>query len=472
MLHAATSEVKRKASGVNSLPAVAEGLAAPTIRRSPFSALQSAYGNQAVLRFLKSPSQSQTASGPGTGVLQRKCACGGGGERECSECKKKEESVLQRSASAGARAVSGVPPIVHEVLRSPGQPLDRGTRAFMEERFGHDFGGVRAHTDATAAKSARAVSALAYTVGNDVVFAHGRYQPATSEGRRLVAHELAHVIQQRSAVQRSRSGLTVSPEDSVLERQADHAADAALRSDGGPITFHGASSSLQREVDDENGGGGDQGGGQTDQTDASTSSDESSDYRELTDEEAASIVIYGQAATTPDGNSLGPTDHAHRGCLGNNFFFSGRVAANSTSAARAHSVVTAHLGQPPKDAANCSCGCGLFRQFIRGFFRLGTPTSAKQFNIVSCGNPLTLSENSFTEEFVNCVTGGVPIGPGCSRTQNDFPGAAGISEGTFVQVHLVLRYQMWDQCRGQSLGVADHVLDIKGSRSPRTITFT
>jgi hypothetical protein len=471
MLHAVTSEAKWKASGVNSLPAVAEGFGAPVVRRSPFSALQSAYGNQAVLRFLTSSSKSQIAGGSANGVLQRKCACAGGGEGECAECKKKEESVLQRSASARARAGAGVPPIVHEVLRSPGQPLDRGTREFMESRFGHDFGGVRAHTDTTAARSARAVDALAYTVGNDVVFAHGRYQPATSEGRRLVAHELAHVIQQGSVVQPSRSSLTISAEDSALERQADHAADSALRSDGGPITFHGASSSLQREADDEDGGGIDQ-GGQADQTDATTSSDESSDYRELSDEEAASIVIFGQAATTPDGNSLGPTDRAHRGCLGNNFFFSGGVAANSTTAARVHSVVTAHLGQPPKDAANCSCGCGLFRQFIRGFFRLGSPTSAKQFNIVSCGNPLTLSENSFTEEFVNCITAGVPIGPGCSRTQNDFPGAAGISEGTFVQVHLVLRYQMWDQCRGQSLGVADHVLDIKGSRSPRTITFT
>jgi hypothetical protein len=82
------------------------------------------------------------------------------------------------------------------VLRSSGQPLDPATRAFMEPRFGHDFSAVRVHTDARAAESARAVNALAYTVGRDVTFGPGQYAPATSAGRRLIAHELAHVVQQ------------------------------------------------------------------------------------------------------------------------------------------------------------------------------------------------------------------------------------------------------------------------------------
>ncbi len=75
---------------------------------------------------------------------------------------------MQRAAVSDA-PVNSVPPIVHEVLSSPGQSLDTGTRAFMEPRFGHDFSGVRVHTDAGAAESARAVNALAYTVGQDVV---------------------------------------------------------------------------------------------------------------------------------------------------------------------------------------------------------------------------------------------------------------------------------------------------------------
>jgi hypothetical protein len=91
------------------------------------------------------------------------------------------------------------PPIVHDVLASPGRPLDGQARAFMEPRFGADFGGVRVHTDARAAESARAVDAVAYTVGSDVVFGAGEYRPGTAAGDRLIAHELAHVVQQGGA---------------------------------------------------------------------------------------------------------------------------------------------------------------------------------------------------------------------------------------------------------------------------------
>jgi hypothetical protein len=90
-----------------------------------------------------------------------------------------------------------VPPIVHEALASAGRPLDPSARAFMEPRFGHDFSRVRVHTDHTAARSAEAVAARAYTVGSHMVFGAGRYAPASQEGRRLIAHELTHVLQQQ-----------------------------------------------------------------------------------------------------------------------------------------------------------------------------------------------------------------------------------------------------------------------------------
>jgi hypothetical protein len=90
-----------------------------------------------------------------------------------------------------------IPPIVHEVLRSPGQPLDPAMHAFMEPRFSADFSQVRIHTDTRAAESAHAVNALAYTVGHDVVFGANNYAPSSHNGRRLLAHELAHTIQQR-----------------------------------------------------------------------------------------------------------------------------------------------------------------------------------------------------------------------------------------------------------------------------------
>jgi hypothetical protein len=85
---------------------------------------------------------------------------------------------------------------VHKTIRAPGQSLDASTRGFMEARFGHDFSGVRVHTDGEAAESAKAVRAHAYTVGQNIVFADGRYAPGTDAGKQLIAHELAHVVQQ------------------------------------------------------------------------------------------------------------------------------------------------------------------------------------------------------------------------------------------------------------------------------------
>jgi hypothetical protein len=128
--------------------------------------------------------------------LQRKCVCGRseGPEGECEECKKKE-MLLQRRATSELAHVA-VPPLVYEVLRSPGQPLDAEVRSFFERRFGHDFADIRIHTDDRAADSALATKALAYTVGSNIVFARGTYAPETGAGKRLLAHELAHSVQQ------------------------------------------------------------------------------------------------------------------------------------------------------------------------------------------------------------------------------------------------------------------------------------
>jgi len=119
-------------------------------------------------------------------------------QRKCAECEQDEEQ-LQRKETGPA---STAPPVVHEVLRSPGQPLDPATRAFMEPRFGHDFAKVRVHTDTKAASSARAVNAQAYTVGNSIVFDSGRFNSHNQEGRRLLAHELTHVVQQSGGLAR------------------------------------------------------------------------------------------------------------------------------------------------------------------------------------------------------------------------------------------------------------------------------
>lgn len=165
-------------------------------------------------------------------LLQRKCACGqhtpcGG---KCSGCEKKTHK-LQRKAVNHTEA-SAAPPIVNDVLHSSGQPLDAGTRSFMESRFNHDFSRVRVHTDERAAKSAQAVNALAYTVGQNVVFAEGRYAAHTASGQRLLAHELTHVVQQQlgggSAVQ---GKIHVGSSHNAFESEADHIADRIVNGD-------------------------------------------------------------------------------------------------------------------------------------------------------------------------------------------------------------------------------------------------
>jgi len=98
--------------------------------------------------------------------------------------------------SQNTATLEDVPPIVLEVLRSPGQSLDPATRAFMEPRFGWDFSQVQLHVDSKSAESAQAVKARAYTVGRNVVFGAEQYAPETREGQKLLAHEFAHVLQQ------------------------------------------------------------------------------------------------------------------------------------------------------------------------------------------------------------------------------------------------------------------------------------
>ena len=138
-----------------------------------------------------------------------------------------------RHAQISTMGQHAAPPIVHEVLRSPGQPLDAATRAFMESRFGHDFSQVRVHSNAAAEQSARAVNALAYTVGRDIVFNAGRYAPKTSAGQRLLAHELTHVVQQRNVAPglAHSAALQMDTGEDAFEREAKSVADSLTSSE-------------------------------------------------------------------------------------------------------------------------------------------------------------------------------------------------------------------------------------------------
>ena len=163
---------------------------------------------------------------------ERPCSCAGGGA-ECETCKKKaEEPILQRKAAGPARAATA-PPSVNRVLDSPGRPLDAPARSFMEPRFGRDFGGVRVHTDPAAAESARAVDAHAYTVGQHIVFDSGKYDPHSGPGRNLLAHELAHTVQQRGAGPApSVLRLGETPEYNHLESEASRVAQSVVHHPG------------------------------------------------------------------------------------------------------------------------------------------------------------------------------------------------------------------------------------------------
>jgi hypothetical protein len=163
-------------------------------------------------------------------ALQRKCACGGGptaGE-ECAECRKKR---LRRSATGAAT------PAARLASGSSGRPLEADTREDMERRLGHDFGRVRIHAGSPAAEAAAAVGAQAFTAGQDIVFAAGRYAPRAREGRKLLAHELVHTVQQRAAGGRGAGVVQTfrgpgSPQDG-LERRADRLAQQAIGAEGG-----------------------------------------------------------------------------------------------------------------------------------------------------------------------------------------------------------------------------------------------
>lgn len=121
-------------------------------------------------------------------------------QRKCAECEEeeKENKKVQRKETEILTSETTAPDIVQQALDTGGTPMDEGTRAFMESRFGYDFSHVKVHTDAVAAKSAQSIQALAYTNGNNIVFNQGQYAPGTDNGKRLLAHELTHVVQQQT----------------------------------------------------------------------------------------------------------------------------------------------------------------------------------------------------------------------------------------------------------------------------------
>jgi hypothetical protein len=156
--------------------------------------------------------------------------------QEMAVAKAEPRILCKRSApdGAGGARTTFAPEIVGQVLQGGGQPLERRTRAAMERRFGHDFSLVRVHVGERASSSAESIWADAYTVGCDIVFRAGRYDPGAPEGQRLLAHELTHVVQQGAAPPSAqRPDGSVKTAGPVTER-VQRAIATAVTADGAP----------------------------------------------------------------------------------------------------------------------------------------------------------------------------------------------------------------------------------------------
>jgi hypothetical protein len=158
---------------------------------------------------------------------------------------------LQRAVgNGGARGLAEESPVLDVVSSGGGRPLDAPVRDDMEARLGADFGDVRVHTDDRAHDSAQSVNAHAYTVGSNVVFQRDRYDPGSSEGRTMLAHELTHVIQQRNGpVDGSPAvgGVRVSDPSDRFEREAASSAERAMSAPSAPVSADASPAAVQRQ---------------------------------------------------------------------------------------------------------------------------------------------------------------------------------------------------------------------------------
>jgi hypothetical protein len=253
-------------------------------------------------------------------------------QRKCAACEAEAARLARKETGGVARGGGAAPDIVHQVLASPGRPLDTAAREFFEPRFGRDLSHVRTHADPTAAASARAVGAQAYTVGHHVAFATGRYQPGNEAGLRLMAHEIAHVEQQVSSGRADTA--------STLRREADDDAEHDDGEDRAEPDYDGQADASWDELDrdgqgqeggsqggepelgsDFTGGGGESGGGGSDDTygepDQGSGEAPGADYQQDTDGApgAGDHQGSGDAGSDEDGGGL-TIDFADRELFG------------------------------------------------------------------------------------------------------------------------------------------------------------
>ncbi|MCB9267671.1 MAG: DUF4157 domain-containing protein [Lewinellaceae bacterium] len=141
------------------------------------------------------------SAAPGLSGVQRKCAACESGGAPCPKCAEEEGKGLVQTKAQGTGGAAVSPALAGQIqhARGGGQALDTGARSFMESRFGRDFSGIRIHADNQAAQMSRQLNAEAFTIGRDIYFNNGYFSPESSQGKQLLAHELAHAVQQGAA---------------------------------------------------------------------------------------------------------------------------------------------------------------------------------------------------------------------------------------------------------------------------------
>lgn len=362
-----------------------------------------------------------------------------GAGSECEECRGAHGMDASDDAQASRTGVREVRDARELRARlGPGESLEQTTRGRMESAFGVSFADVRIHRGARAAAIANELDSHAFAFGNHVAFAHGAYQPGTPGGDALIAHELAHVLQQRDAA--DEGAVQVENDygsDQALERDAGNAASGALmaiwaRAQGAAATFGRIVPTMR-----------------------------------------SGLRLQRCATTTPDGVDVGPTDRSKTFCLKAGTFNQtfGVQSNTATAAVGVQRMTFEGESSGDRDGAACDCSCGLYRHWIRGFWRWGSATSTKNHNVSSCGNNLNMSETDYKEEYTSCIGDNDPSA--CKFAYGDAPGwSSGLANGTYVQLRYDFLHQVWDRCQGRSVATSTKTLNISGNTAPRSITWT
>ena len=348
--------------------------------------------------------------------------------------------IFTKAKGGGARETDN--PAQLRAQLSGGQSLDGGARTRMESAFGYDFSRVRVHNDSGAAALSSSLNARAFTIGNDVAFGAGEYQPGTLVGDALLAHELAHVVQQGEGVSPDRLSQKGASTSDGLEEDADHSAVRAVVS-----IWSGAKRGLSNVGKEA--------------------------MPHLRSGLRLSRCKSGEDKTAGankniDGVDLGPTDASKMFCRKGNFKETYTVGLNSTTAATANSVIEFEGDSGTKDSKTCACDCGFLRQYIKGYWKRGA-SGDKKYSVKSCGKDLTMNETTWIEEYMACD----PQADKCKQRFTDNPGwSSGLSNGDYIELVYNFKFELWDSCQGKAETTTFKTATLKGDTAPRTITWT